>query len=273
MSKKYCSHCGYELRENVRFCPNCGTVVSENAERQEIEDEEPRRNSKSLYALLIVLGAILLIICGAVYFSDSQERREARLAREKFVADSLEQVRKDSIKLAEQKEQERIEVEKHTEFRKKFTFGNFIALLKNHDNASYAQKCGLSLIYKDIDDADEGEVSCEKYVYGYDVEKGENNRVEAKSNYSCYLSYNLDSSTHAAMYFKDASDADYFQTIAKEYGLLVYDGSKFVPQKKMPSGYHNVDSLDWEGDYAPTYMISDTSNENGWYVVYIGIDF
>ena len=109
MSKKYCSHCGYELRENVRFCPNFGTVVSENAERQEIEDEEPRRNSKSLYALLIVLGAILLIICGAVYFSDSQERREARLAREKFVADSLEQVRKDSIKLAEQKEKERIE--------------------------------------------------------------------------------------------------------------------------------------------------------------------
>lgn len=270
MANKYCSKCGAEMPAGAMFCTKCGKPFDEGAA---IQSREHKVNKKTIYALLGTLGVLFLVVLGAMFYSEYSEAREERLAREKFVADSLEQVRKDSIKLAEQKEQERIEVEKHTEFRKKFTFGNFIALLKNHDNASYAQKCGLSLIYKDIDDADEGEVSCEEYVYGYDVEKGENNRVEAKSNYSCYLSYNLDSSTHAAMYFKDASDADYFQTIAKEYGLLVYDGSKFVPRKKMPSGYHNVDSLDWEGDYAPTYMISDTSNENGWYVVYIGIDF
>ena len=284
---KFCGECGKEYpQDNV--CPKCGATVNEGDIYCEICGRNLKNGSyvssddgKSgidymkilLSSLLgIIVGIVILAVIGGSWYGCNEYAayKERAAAREKFVTDSLEQVRKDSIKIVERKEQERINAEKFAEFREKFTFGNLLALLKNHDNASYAQKCGLNLIYKDIDDA---EVSCEEYVYGYDVEKGENNRVEAKSNYSCYLRYSLDSSTHAAMYFKNASDADYFQNIAKEYGLLVYDGSKYVPQKKISSGYHNVDSLDWEGDYAPTYMISDTSSENGWYIIHIGIDF
>ena len=104
---KFCSNCGTKLQENVRFCPKCGTPISENVAQQEIMEEAPKRNRKSFYALLAVLSAIILIICGVVYFSDSQERIEARLAREQFVKDSLEQARKDSIKLAMQIEKQK----------------------------------------------------------------------------------------------------------------------------------------------------------------------
>ena len=75
------------------------------------------------------------------------------------------------------------------------------------------------------------------------------------------------------MNFKDSSDAENFQEQAKEYGLLVLDGSMYVPKTKMESGYHYVDSLDWSGDYDPVYAISQTERQNGWYRVSIGIDF
>ena len=115
---RYCTECGKELpQENV--CPHCGASVNEGdvfcqscgKNLNAIVDEEPRRNRKSLYALLAVLAAIILIIIGAVYFSDSQERREARLAREQFVKDSIETARKDSIRLEQQREKERREAE------------------------------------------------------------------------------------------------------------------------------------------------------------------
>ena len=134
---KFCSNCGTKLQENVRFCPKCGTPISENKVQQEIVEEAPKRNRKSLYALLAVLSAIILIICGVVYFSDSQERREARLAREQFVKDSLEQVRQDSIKLAEQERLNEIkkqEIQAKKEFLNKF-YNNWTA---DEDGSDYS---------------------------------------------------------------------------------------------------------------------------------------
>ena len=53
------------------------------------------------------------------------------------------------------------------EFRVKFTFENFIALLGDYGNVAIAQKCGLDLLYKDKIDKRNTLV-----VYGYDVKKG-----------------------------------------------------------------------------------------------------
>ena len=102
MEKKFCSNCGSELQENARFCQKCGTPTSTWADSSYQKEGEPKTNRKSLYALLAVVAALLLIICGAIYYSDYQESREIRQAREQFVKDSLEQVRQDSIKLAMQ---------------------------------------------------------------------------------------------------------------------------------------------------------------------------
>lgn len=268
-----CPHCGASVNDGDAFCTKCGKPLDPSSKEYSTNSKEKFEELRPYILRAVILIATIACVCGGGWFGyvKYSAYKTEKQAREKYVADSLEKVRQDSLRIIEQREKEELEQKKLAEFREKFTFGNFLALLKNFDNVGYAQKCGLSQIYKDVEV--DGEIECIEIVYGYDVEKSEGNTVEAKSNNSCYLKYSSDSSSSAAMYFINASDADYFQTIAKEYGLLVCDGSKYVPQKKMSSGYHNVNSLDWDSDYAPIYVIGDTSNENGWYVIYIGIDF
>ena len=103
---KYCSNCGAELYDDAQFCTKCGKSLSKDSENINTR-KEPKVNKKAIYAFLVVIGVLLMIVFGAMYYSDYTEKREIRLAREKFVADSLEQVRKDSIKLAGLKEQAR----------------------------------------------------------------------------------------------------------------------------------------------------------------------
>ncbi len=108
---KTCSSCGAQLPDEAQFCLNCGKPVSHKHKRKE--------NKKSLYALAVVLGILFLIIAWAMYYADYAERREAREARVKFVADSLEQVRQDSIRVAEQLRQDSIRQAKEREERKR----------------------------------------------------------------------------------------------------------------------------------------------------------
>jgi len=103
MANKYCSKCGAEMPEGAMFCTKCGKPFDEGPAIQ--SKREHKVNKKTVYALLGTLGVLFLVVFGAMFYSEYSEAREERLAREKFVADSLEQVRKDSIKLAEQKEQ------------------------------------------------------------------------------------------------------------------------------------------------------------------------
>ncbi len=270
---KFCSNCGTKLQENVRFCPKCGTPISENVVQQEIIEEAPKRNRKSFYALLTVLSAIILIICGVVYFSDSQERREARLAREKFVKDSLEQVRQDSIKLAQQKEKERLETVKVAKFREQLSFENFLGMLKHYENTSYANKCGLNLLYKNVDIEEWGE--CIEIVNGYDVEKGSKKEyggyeIIAKSNHACYFIHEICTSEGAHLSFKDEEDAKVFYNKAKDYGLIIDGDTYYIPNKKLPKGKSiYVDEIDYEKIIG---TISSPTYDEGWYVVYFGLD-
>ena len=107
MAIKYCTKCGAEMQEDAKFCTKCGQSFDNNIQTN--DEQHTRINKKSLYALLAVLSFLFLIIIAAIFYSEYSERREARIAREKFVADSLKQARIDSIKLAEQKEKERLD--------------------------------------------------------------------------------------------------------------------------------------------------------------------
>ena len=133
MEKKFCSNCGSELQENARFCQKCGTPTSTRVDSSYQKEGEPKTNRKSLYALLAVVAALLLIICGAIYYSDFQENREIRQAREQFVKDSLEQVRQDSIArekhIADSLEQARQEVIKSKDI--------YLDLLESNDESEY----------------------------------------------------------------------------------------------------------------------------------------
>ena len=280
-TQKKCPHCNSLINDDDAFCQSCGTPLNgipTQHSTPSYDEVEPPTDYKKII-IPIVIGLIVLALIGGGWYGykEYSAYTEKKLAREKFVADSLGQVRKDSIKLAEQKEKEELEAKRHEEFKEKFTFTNILNLLENYDNVTSAKKCGFSLIYRDFEDGGGEDIDCLEIVYGYDVEKGGKSNygyeIISKSNYACYLKYNLDSSTYASLHFKDSSDADFFQKQAKEYGMLVYENSMFVPKKKMSSGYHYVDSLDWGGEYDPIYAIGRTESENGWYTVSIGIDF
>ena len=156
-------------------------------------------------------------------------------------------------------------------FREEFTFKNFLFLLENYDNVSIAKKCGLELIYKDVEI--DGEIECTEIVYGYDVRKGEKKNlgyeIIEKSEHACYLQYNRDTSTDASLCFKSLTDVHSFQEQAKEYGLVISGDSYWVPKKKLSSGYHSIN----EYNYELIYAIGSVKKQDGWYVIPIGIDF
>ena len=110
---KYCSKCGAELPDEAKFCTKCGITIGQDNNMSSHSKKEPKVNKKTIYAFGCVIGVLLLIVFGSMFYSDYSEKREARLAREKFVADSLEKARKDSIEMVKQKEEEeRLEEEK-----------------------------------------------------------------------------------------------------------------------------------------------------------------
>lgn len=293
---KFCGECGKELpQENV--CAHCGAMVNEG----DIYCEECGRSFKDrtyasaeygeksgidymkilLSSLIgIVIGLVILAVVGGSWYGYNaySEFSAAKQAREKFVADSLEQVKKDSIMIAEQKEQERIEAEKLAEFRNKMSFENFLGMLNHYEKESYAKRCGLSLLYKDVTEEEFGESI--EIVYGYEVEKGDKKdwgyEILSKSNHACFFRYNLDTSTHASLSFKDKEDANIFFKKAKDYGLILHGDTYFIPNKKLPNGKGIV--LD-EDEYDNSIYekvcgtISSPNYQDGWYVIGIGIDF
>lgn len=65
------------------------------------------KNGGQHVALFAVLGALAIIVLGFLAYSYYKDKRAARLAREQFVRDSIETVRRDSIMTARRIEKER----------------------------------------------------------------------------------------------------------------------------------------------------------------------
>lgn len=131
MANKYCSKCGAEMPEGAMFCTKCGKPIDEGTAIQ--SKREHKVNKKTVYALLGTLGALFLIVLGAMFYSEYSEAREERLAREKFVADSLEKARKDSLRRIELAEQQRADSLFRQE-SKHFVESFYTVLLKRNGN-------------------------------------------------------------------------------------------------------------------------------------------
>jgi len=258
-NSKFCGECGKELpQENV--CTHCGATVNEGDIYCEICGRNLKNGSyvssddgKSgidymkilLSSLLgIIVGIVILAVIGGSWYGCNEYAayKERAAAREKFVTDSLEQVRKDSIKIVERKEQERINAEKFAEFQEKFTFKNVLALLKQPNNAALAEKCGLSVIEGVFSDT-------KRIVYGYDVKKGEQlttNEYELKptSKHACSLVIYMYDKVSADLSFIDKSDADALFNMAKDYGLIECQDNYYIPTNKIANGITVVDELE-----------------------------
>ena len=73
---KYCSNCGAELPDGARFCSKCGKTLSKDSENINTR-KEPKVNKKAIYAFLAVIGVLLLIVFGSMYYSDYSEKEKA----------------------------------------------------------------------------------------------------------------------------------------------------------------------------------------------------
>ena len=147
-----CAHCGAMVNEGDIYCEECGRSVKDRTYASaEYGEKSGIDYMKILLSSLIgiVIGLVILAVVGGSWYGYNaySEFSAAKQAREKFVADSLEQVKKDSIMIAEQKEQERIEAEKLAEFRNKMSFENFLGMLNHYEKESYAKRCGLANYY------------------------------------------------------------------------------------------------------------------------------
>ena len=282
---RFCKKCGTERKGTEKFCSKCGTpfdgfsMTQPTSQSTPSYDEGETSTDYKKIIIPIVIGLIVLALIGGGWYGYNAYSKysAAKQAREKFVADSLEQVRKDSIKLAEQKEQERIEAEKVEKFREKMSFENFIGMLNHYENQSYANKCGLNLLYRS--DTEEEYGTSTEIVYGYDVEKGSKKDyggydIVAKSNHACYFMYMLDTSTGAQISFKDSDDADILFKKAKEYGLIIYEDMYYIPNKRLPNG-KSIRLAEYDNSIYERVCgtISAPDYINGWYVIHIGIDF
>ena len=278
-----CAYCGATVNEGDVYCEECGRNVKDGSYASADYGEKSSIDyMKILLSSLvgIVVGLVVLAVVGGSWYGYNaySEYSAAKAAREKFVADSLEKARQDSVKLAAKQEAERLENEKIAKFREKFTFSNILELLKHPDKATIAQKCGLSLIYKDSEKEEgyeEGEYFTHyDYVYGYEVEKGKKNDgymgydIKASSNHSCYFNFIDGSDVIKLFKFKDKSDADYLFEMAKDYGLIEWSGNYYIPAKKASKGITRVEEYE-PYDGAALFEIRKPNNVDGWYEVLI----
>ena len=147
-----------------------------------------------------------------------------------------------------------------------FSFDKFVTLLKNV-NAETAKDCGFSFIYAD-EDQPEDDPGTSVAVYGWGVEKGEKQdfgyELNCISDNACYFYYQLDTSTQAAICFKDKDDADRFVEKALAYGIVIMNDGYYISDKELP----NVDSF---SDYSIlTQMMKPEYDEDfhkGFYVI------
>ena len=79
MGGKKCTKCGAEMQKGAKFCKKCGRPINENAIT--LTENEHKVNKKTVYALLWTLGALILIVLGAMLYSEYSEERETRLAK------------------------------------------------------------------------------------------------------------------------------------------------------------------------------------------------
>lgn len=65
---RYCTHCGKEIKPGTKFCTNCGTAFTENADKKEHKVNTNKKKSNKA-VLLIAVSIVILLVVGAFAIS------------------------------------------------------------------------------------------------------------------------------------------------------------------------------------------------------------
>ena len=174
-------------------------------------------------------------------------------------------------------EELRIKAEKEfAQFLNDFTIPKLIDLVSNPTDERYAQRCGLSQVYRIATEEEYGEDL--DIVYGRAIEKG--NKLDygyqlvCNSEHSCYFRYWQATSSGAELCFKKQEDANLFWKKARDYGLFKYEETYMIPRHKIAGGgVLVVDGFEYDGENGVLYILSPPQYDDGFYVLHIGIDF
>ena len=276
---KYCTKCGSEIPDDAKFCTKCGRPVDQETSSQPKHNSTENKatvNKKAQNAFFAVMGLLILIVLGSIFYSDYSEKREARIARENFVEDSIKKAKLEEERL-QMEEELRIKAEKDfAQFLKDFTIEKLIDLISNPTNERYAQRCGLSQVYRIATEEEYGEDL--DLVYGRAIEKGHKldygYQLISNSEHSCYFRYHQDTSSGAELCFKKQEDANLFWKKARDYGLFKYEETYMIPRHKIAGGgVVVIDEFEYDGENGVLYIISPPQYDDGYYVIHIGIDF
>ncbi len=278
-TQKKCPYCGTSVNDDDIFCENCGRNIVDGSvgftPNEVIPQTYEADESSSKKILPIILGVLAIALIGGGWFGYNKYTAytAAKQAREKFVADSIEQARKDSIKLAEQKEQERIEAERVVALREQLDSKKVLSLMDHIKDKKYAEECGLEEIYKYEYTSDDEECpeSEEVIIYGREIKKGTvsdrgyNVQIISNSDHSCYLKFQCASDCGYTIAFKDNEDANYFFNQVTEKGVFKSQGRYLIPKKKQFKGIRESDDWEYE-DIA--YEMSEVQFSEGWYIIH-----
>ena len=214
---------------------------------------------KKVYLLLTM--TMLLAACG-----NKQTPTESNPEK----TDSAAVVAPDTVAVEALSEEEKV----FKQFFDQFTFDKFVDLLRRVDKGN-AQLCGLSFIYEASDEGgEEGDVGTSVEVYGWGIEKGKKNNfgyeLTATSDHAVYFYYQLDTSTQAAICFKNKDDADRFFEKGLAYGLVEMNGDYHIAEQKLSNGTVKVDSFrDYDIFAQITKPQYDEEYNKGYYVIHI----
>ncbi|MCR4853504.1 MAG: SPOR domain-containing protein [Prevotella sp.] len=75
------------MPDQAKFCERCGLPL----ERRTVANRQRKENKNSLYALAMILGALLAVIAGAIYFTAFADKKEARAEGAQLVDTPSEQ--------------------------------------------------------------------------------------------------------------------------------------------------------------------------------------
>ncbi|WP_458407204.1 YARHG domain-containing protein [Anaerotignum sp.] len=89
---KYCTKCGKKLEENVKFCTGCGAKISNvpsEPEQETIQEsipqkEEPVKKTGSKAVPLLVIGLVVAVLVGFLFFSQAKDKQEQEMPEDNY---------------------------------------------------------------------------------------------------------------------------------------------------------------------------------------------